>query len=271
MLLGAGAGASAADLYGGSMKDGPMTMAPMMPGPTPSWYARVDGGYAGHDAPSLIEDHYYDLTDTDMENTWTVGGGVGRYFGNGFRGDITLDHRFEADVTGTLADPLSNLPGQRTFGMSSTVVLANLYYDFDFGNRWTPYIGAGLGFTHNETTAGTVTDPCGCLTGTIDGDSNTDVAAALMAGLSVKLRGGTTQMAGGFKDGGVAVDNGRSLFLDVGYRFLYLGEAATGPVNAIYTAPVTGGHGGTGAISQDPVVEDIHAHELRVGLRYNLN
>ncbi len=106
------------------------------------------------------------------------------------------------------------------------------------------------------------------MVGTIEGDSKTDVAAALMAGMSVKLRGGAT--GGSFKDG-YAVDTGRSLFLDVGYRFLYLGEAATGPVTATYTAPVAGGHGGTGTVSQDPVVDDIHAHELRVGLRYNLN
>lgn len=269
-VLGGAAGASAADLYGGSIKDGPVMMAPM-PGPMPSWYVRVDGGYAGYDTPAITEDHYFDLVNTDIDNTWTVGGGIGRYFGNGFRGDVTIDHRFESDVTGNLADPLSNLPGTRTFGLKSTVVLANLYYDFDLGSRLTPYIGVGLGFSHNSTEDGTVNDPCGCLTGTIEGDSQTDVAAALMAGLSVKLRGGTTTVPGSFKDGSVTVDSGRSLFLDVGYRFLYLGEAATGPVNATYTAPVAGGHGGSGTVSQDPIVEDIHAHELRVGLRYNLN
>lgn len=267
-VLGGAAGASAADLYGGSIKDGPMMAAPM-PGPMPSWYVRIDGGYAGYDAPAMTEEHYYDLTDTDIDNNWSLGGGIGRYFGNGFRGDITVDHHFESDASGNLADPLSDLPGVRTFGLKSTAVLANIYYDFDMGNRWTPYIGAGLGFSHNSTSDGTVTDPCGCLVGTIAGDSQTDVAAALMAGMSVKLRGGAS--GGSFKDGYV-VDTGRSLFLDVGYRFLYLGEAATGPVSATYTAPVTGGHAGTGGyVSEDPVVDEIHAHELRVGLRYNLN
>ena len=67
---------------------------------------------------------------------------------------------------------------------------------------------------------------------------------------------------GGIKDGPVAVDSGRGLYLDVGYRFLYLGETATGPVSLTNTS-------GT-IVSRDPTVEDIHAHEFRVGLRYDL-
>ena len=61
------------------------------------------------------------------------------------------------------------------------------------------------------------------------------------------------------------------LSFDAGYRFLYLGEAQTGPVNATYTAPVAGGHAGAGTVSQDPLVEDIHAHQFRLGLRYDIN
>ena len=37
------------------------------------------------------------------------------------------------------------------FDFSSTVVLANLYYDFNRGGRFIPYIGGGIGFAHNET------------------------------------------------------------------------------------------------------------------------
>jgi len=68
--------------------------------------------------------------------------------------------------------------------------------------------------------------------------------------------------AGGIKDGPVAVSAGRNLYLDVGYRFLYLGETATGEVTM---------NDATGTqVSRDPTVEDIHAHEVRVGLRYDL-
>ncbi len=269
-VLGSAQGALAADLYGGGMKDGPVSYAPASSS-APSIYFRIDGGYAAYDDPVMSENGIFDLTNTSIDNSYSLGGGVGMSLGHGFRGDLTYERRFEADASGAVLDPLSDLPGTREFGLESNVFLANLYYDFDTGSRITPYLGVGLGVTNNKTTDGTVVDPCGCLTGTIEGDEETSVAAAFMAGLAVKLRGGT-QTVGSFKDGPISVDTGRGLFLDVGYRFLYLGEAATGPVNATYTSAVVGGHPGTGGyVSEDPKVDDIHAHELRVGLRYQIN
>lgn len=254
LVLGSAQGALAADLGnygGGSIKDGPMMAAPMQAA-SPALYFRFDATRSSYDTPVVTENNLFDLTDSTIDSNWGFGGGVGLYFGRGFRGDITIDRLMESDVSANLADPLSDLPGIRSFGLKSTVALANVYYDFDMGHRFTPYVGLGLGFTRNKTTEGIVTDPCGCLTGTIEGDSTTHVAGAAMAGFQVKLRD--------------------RLSFDAGYRFLYLGEAATGPVNATYTAPVTGGHAGTGGyVSEDPKIEDIHAHQFRLGLRYDIN
>ena len=248
LVLGSAQGASAADLYGGSLKDGPMA-APMAAS-SPSWYVRVDGSYAKFDRPAITEDGIYDLTETSIDNTWGVGGGIGVYFGRGFRGDITVDHNFESDVSATLGDINSPLPGVRKFSLESTVALANLYYDFDMGNRFTPYVGVGLGVTKNKTGAGTVTDLCGCLSGTIDGGEETHAAGALMAGFTVKLR--------------------ERLSFDAGYRFLYLGEVATGPVKATFTA-AHGANGVGSTVSLDPTVDELEAHEFRLGLRYDIN
>jgi opacity protein-like surface antigen len=249
LVLGSAQGASAADLYGGSLKDGPMMAAPMAT-PSPSWYVRVDGNYGAFDTPAVTEDGIWDLTDTSIGNTWGVGGGIGVYFGRGFRGDITVEHNFDADVSATLADVNTTLPGVRDFTLSSTYALANLYYDFDMGNRFTPYIGVGLGVTKNKTGAGTVTDLCGCLSGTIDSGEETHVAGAVMAGFSVRLR--------------------ERLSFDAGYRFLYLGEVATGPVNATFTA-AHGGNAAGSVVANDPLVDEIHEHEFRFGLRYDIN
>ena len=256
ILIGATA-AQAADTYSGGIKDDFVAMAPS----GPSLYVRIDGSYAGHDDPIMVEDGIYDLINTGIGESWTLGGGIGRYLTPTLRGDITYDHRFEADAYGTLQNGLATLPGVRRFGLESDVVLANIYYDFNRGSRFSPYVGVGLGVTHNKTTTGTVSDACGC-TGTIEEDSETHVAGALMAGFTAKLRGGTQTVQGGVKDDPVTVDTGRNLYLDVGYRFLYLGEALTGPIT------MTGSPRGT-LISEDPTVEDIHAHELRVGLRYD--
>ena len=262
LVLGSAQGALAADLgsYGGSIKDGPM-MAPME-APRPSVYFRIDGGYSTFDDPTMTEIGIYDLTEESIDSTWSIGGGIGRNFGNGFRADLTYDHRFEADAEGNLADHQATLEGVRKFGIESDVVLANLYYDFDYGNRFTPYIGVGLGFTRNKTTAGTV-ESCGCTTATIEEGSDTNVAGAAMAGFSLRLRGGEQVVHGGsFKDGPVNVSASRGLYLDAGYRFLYLGGVETGEIVHV---------GGGTIIAEDPTVEDIHAHEFRVGLRYDIN
>ncbi len=256
LVVGSAAGASAADLghHGGGLKDYGYT--PQMAA-SPSWYLRIDGGYAKHDRPYMVEDGVADLTDTKLGEAWTVGGGVGYYFSKNVRGDLTYDHRFKADASGYrydiaqvaaadchAGDPLalsqSSCYGTRSFGLKSDVFLANVYYDFNCRCHITPYLGVGLGVVHHKTTAGTVTNAAG-VTGDIASASSTHVAAALMGGFSWQMR--------------------ERLALDAGYRFLYLGQTATGAV--------TDRQGGI-VIAPDPTVEQIHAHEFRVGLRYDI-
>jgi opacity protein-like surface antigen len=82
--------------------------------------------------------------------------------------------------------------------LNSTVALANLYYDFRGRDHFSPYVGAGLGFTLNE-----IDEKNGA---TLE-DDNIDLAGALMAGFSYRF--------------------GDEWLFDAGYRFLYLGEAQT--------------------------------------------
>jgi opacity protein-like surface antigen len=273
LLAGSVSAASAADLggyRGGSMKDG--GYAPQaVQSAGPAWYFRLDTGVARHDNPYMVEDSSVDLTSTHMGKAWTLGGGVGYYFNKHVRGDLTYDHRFKANVSGNRFDAgqaghvlaaggidpaygcatnaagvvvagSSSCHGTREFGLKSDVFLANLYFDFDCRCAVTPpYLGAGLGVVHHKTTTGHVVDTHGAgVTGTIASGSSTHVAAALMAGFSFQVR--------------------ERMNIDAGYRFLYLGETATGAV--IDTASAK-------AIAPDPTVEQIHAHEFRVGLRYD--
>jgi opacity protein-like surface antigen len=255
-VLGSALSASAADLYGGSIKDAP-EMAPM-PAASAGWYLRVDGGYNWFTTPGVEMDQGYTAHDTKLDGTWSIGGGIGRYFGRGFRGDITVDHLFNSNVSSEFCDCYGTASHAK-FDFSSTVLLANLYYDFNRGGRFVPYIGAGVGFAHNETGAGSVTEDCGC-EGTIGKGSSNSFAAAAMAGISWKIRGGETTYVGGLKDEPVAVNSGHAMYLDVGYRFLYLGDVKTGDITWDVAAP-----------SVDPKLKDITAHQIRVGLRYDLN
>jgi opacity protein-like surface antigen len=273
LLAGSWAGsvtaASAADLggyRGGSMKDsGFAPQAVQSSGP--AWYFRLDGGRTSFDAPTMLEDGVADLTSTHMSKAWTLGGGIGYYFNSHVRGDLTYTRMFNSNVSGYRFDQSqqnfdpanaaagdcdinagvqSSCHGTRSFGLKSDVVLANLYYDIDCRCGFTPYVGAGLGFVRHQTSAGHVIDTVNGqgVTGTIDGASSHHVAGALMAGLTFQVR--------------------ERMSIDAGYRFLYLGQTATGAVKDTFdrtVAPTT--------IAPDPTVEQIHAHEFRVGLRYD--
>lgn len=254
LALGSAFSASAADLNrGGSIKDGYVPAPMAMPSGPSSWYVRGDLGHARFDRPTIIEGDRFEFVNPNIDDQWTFGVGVGYYFSKSVRADITWDHRFETDVTGSVPfgpgpGPLVNFPGHQKFGYQSNVFLANLYYDFDTRSRFTPYIGMGLGFAMNKTTNGTVVDPCAvpCYTdGRIAGDSHRHVAGALMSGFSYNVRD--------------------RLHFDAGYRFMYLGEARTGLITGTPVvppaAPVT---------DPDPRVTDIFAHEFRVGLRWDI-
>lgn len=204
-----------------------------VPAPIPipqyaNWYLRVDGAWGVHGDPDMTVGGIGSLTNEDLESTWTVGGGVGYYFTENVRGDITVDYRFKTEASGT------NTAASRdeSADLSSTLVLANLYYDFGFKKRIRPYAGFGLGVSHNKT-SGRISDDGGGLAFS-DGEGNTGFAAAGMAGLSIALGGRWT--------------------FDTGYRFLYLGDAETDPVPG----------GPPGSLH----IDDVTAHEFRFGLRY---
>ena len=251
LILGTVSTAGAADLYrgGGSMKD---TYMPAIAS-SPVWYVRVDGGIAKYDAPMMVltseTGFQQDLVNTSIGRQWAIGGGVGIYRGN-FRIEGTIEHRFKADVKGDAligfdcpcTGPTNVLVTGKNH-IESTVYLANFYYDFNRDGRFNPYIGAGLGVARNRVSAGSFTSGDGSVSGTIEGHSNTHVAGALMAGVDVKLRD--------------------RLHFDAGYRFLYLGEAATGPTVITSTKAVV-------PVAKDPTIEQLHAHEFRFGLRYDI-
>ena len=215
--------------FGGSFKDGPGGYY----GGGNCWYVRGDFSYADHDEPDMFESNITDFTFEKIDNAWSLGGGVGRYISKHTRFDLTLEYRFETEVSGR--DP--QMSSWHETDLESLVGLANIYYDFGCRCQFTPYIGFGLGFVHHETSRRVITSelPGVPLMGG-PGDEQTDVAAAAMVGFSL------------------AVANG--FLVDAGYRFLYLGDAETGPTDDGLWAPLE--------------IEGILAHEFRVGVRKEL-
>jgi hypothetical protein len=77
-----------------------------------------------------------------------------------------------------------------------------------------------------------------------------------MAGFSLRIdRGGHVPVS--IKDQPMAAEPGR-LHLDVGYRFLYLGDVHTGGIV------------GSAVPTPGPRLDDLTAQEIRVGLRWDI-
>ncbi len=267
MILGSAAGAQSADLYGGhagggSIKDG--YVAPTSCCSRPGWYFRIDGGYSMHNTPKIDADGVL-LDDAKWENGGFIGAGVGMYLGRGFRADFTYDHGFESNLSGTAGAAIvgaGNPPIYAKAAMSRDLFLFNAYYDIETGSRFTPYIGGGIGLAHHSVGTGVLTQNNGGVwtTGVIEPANSTHFAAAAMAGFTVALGGnGCGGGAGGIGGGSSGCGGGAgNMLLDVGYRFVYEGKAKTGDT---YFAGVKG----------DPYASDLNSHEIRAGLRYNLN
>ncbi len=99
---------------------------------TEGWYGRVDGGYS--------VDGNFDFengTDYDLEDNWMAGGGVGYAFPHGFRAEGELAYR-------------TNESDDGTFDIDAWSAMANVYYDFNRGGRFEPYIGLGIGVIDPE-------------------------------------------------------------------------------------------------------------------------
>jgi len=232
LLAGGTVSALAADL--GNMRgDDDSQMASMG---SARWYLRGDVGYDFNHTPSLNENGV-DFDSSSMANSWNYGGGLGWYLSPNWRMDVTAEHHNGAKVSGDVTS--TAFTGTQEFNVSSTVLLANLYYDFTGRAGFNPYLGVGMGWAANHANGGTATDKCGCVSG-IDEATQNNFAWALMAG--------------------VTRDLDRGFSLDVGYRLLDVGGAHTGNLmNKI-----------SQGLNTDPATSALYSNEIRVGIRYDI-
>ena len=114
VLLVAGATGASADYYKG-MKD--MPVATTQPA---SWYVRGDYSHSWMDAGEL-SGAITPFGSLSIDNTWGVGGGVGTYFGRGFRADVTYEWRGKTDVRGNGACGVDTI--STDFDLKSSLLL----------------------------------------------------------------------------------------------------------------------------------------------------
>jgi opacity protein-like surface antigen len=217
--------------------------------PTSRIYIRADMSYAFQRAMDtqhfgVYSDYgrYTDPTDVrELDDTVGAGVGAGMRFGHNLRGDITLDVRQKAKFSSESWQPYASALLYGEADVRSTVALANIYYDFARGGQFTPYIGAGIGFSYNETSSAQGINANNLQAYDFQGQSKTDFAWALMAGVSKNMG---------------------ALEIDLGYRYLNMGDAS-------YDLDVNC-HGSC-LIQAGADIIDLNAHEIRLGLRYNVH
>jgi opacity protein-like surface antigen len=278
-----------------SYKDMGAPAAVPVPAPIPvaeyrsAWYFRFDAGLGVISDPDIsgsVDDLYGApggpigpdplampaWFDSDFDTFLTLGGGVGYYFGNGWRVDGTIEKRSKDDVTidgfttwdgihgdinpvvyGEIdPDGGSRLDWSESTKLDGTLWMANLYYDFAARGSFTPYIGVGLGFVWNEISRNAVAvgrtcaDAVACAaddytvsgaTSASDKADKVSLAAAAMVGFSY--------------------DVNDIVAVDMGYRYLFM-QGASATLNM-------------GDAVSRVEIGDQHVHQLRAGLRFNVN
>ncbi|KPH81632.1 MULTISPECIES: outer membrane protein [Bosea] len=184
-----------------------------------------------------------------------AGVGIGYQFNNYLRFDITGEYR---GATANGRDQLSynfGVPTNQTniyrADVATFVGLVNAYIDLGTWNCLTPYLGVGVGFA-NHTVNGLsdqgINQAVGAQFGNASyayGDSanKTDFAWALMAGVSYDVTS--------------------NLKLDIGYRYLNMGDGPTiglGGANGLLANP-----------SSSVRFKGIDSHDVRIGMRWNFS
>jgi opacity protein-like surface antigen len=179
----------------------------------PTWfYVRGDVGASfSRDAGGSIDD--------DLGTATLFNAGIGFKILPFIRTDLTLTYR-----TGYEIDSNQLVPGSSaTTDVTNLTGMLNAYYDFPEFGRFQPYIGFGVGLAYNDVdsvNAGGVT---------LSGESSTDFAWQVGLGTAIALVPGVA--------------------IDLGYRYVDLGEVETGR---------SGGLGLSG---------DLTAHEVMAGIR----
>jgi opacity protein-like surface antigen len=161
-------------------------------------------------------------TDSHLGNGMIASLGVGIKT-KWLRTDVTIDYAAPVTYSGTVA-----ASGDTTAKIQATTALFNGYLDLGTWYRVTPYIGAGVGAAYVHLSDYTSTGA------PFVGDTGRDQWKFAWAGMA-----------------GVAFPIARNMLIDVGYRYLNIGDVSTGS-NA------------TGQMT----FKNLAAHEARIGLRW---
>jgi opacity protein-like surface antigen len=244
--------ASAADLGGwgrGSIKDDRIHAPRSAASPC---YFRADVGYSGSTTPGLrwtgdtdpdpASTYLSDVVrNTSMDATWTGGVGLGCGSGSrGFRYEFMLGYHGERALAGRTVpfDYAGDYTARSIHsGITSYTGMVNGYFDLGNIRGFVPYVGLGVGLAYHQMDDYRFEIP-GPVPFRVSGDNDLTLAWSAMAGFAYQV-------------------SDRAI-LDFGYRYIDLGRAATSRTDNFSFTP------------SKLSVDDMGAHEFKIGLRYHL-
>ncbi|HEX3496026.1 MAG TPA: outer membrane beta-barrel protein [Methylocella sp.] len=231
-----------------------------------NWYIRGDLAYAQETFPNISPFTFG--SSPSVLNTYSAGIGFGYKVNNYFRTDLILDYRSQIHAIGSdttncfinVANPTPLQPNPRPATCNGNFdseihrsdLLANAYLDLGTWSGFTPYIGAGAGFTwarNNQSVKFTLNGlPCQASCGFTDGSNIVTFADFDHNQSSMTYQFAWAVMAG------VSIAMTDHALLDVGYRFLDLGTVT-----------------GLSSVTGTSVTQRVRANEVRAGVRYMID
>jgi opacity protein-like surface antigen len=259
--LAAFAGMAALFTTAASAADLPPYLPPIHMPPPPieeaatGWYLRGDIGMTNQEFKGLFQ-RLYNTPGTSVEQVgqgWDsspfFGIGLGYKLNDWLRADVTGEYRGKATFHGSDNVRFDGGQGVDNYSGSKSewVFLANAYVDLGTWAGITPYIGVGIGTAYNKIHSfrdDGIIFIGGNLTNGVayaDDASKWNLAWAVHAGLTYKVT--------------------PSMSIDLGYRYIDLGSAETGPTRAFDGSFVNGG---------PFIFNDIYSHDFKLGVRWML-
>jgi opacity protein-like surface antigen len=208
------------------------------------WYLRGDIGMTNQKVGNLDNVLYATAVglqevDRGFDSSMLFGLGVGYTFNHWLRADITGEYRSSANFHGL--DIYTGGTDEYRARKYEWLFLANLYTDLGTWWGFTPFLGAGLGFSYN-TIASFIDINTPNLGVAFGADtSKFSFAWALHAGLAYQVTNNFT--------------------IELAYRYVNLGDAESGDL-VTYT--------GVNNVNNPMLFNDLTSHDVKLGVRWLL-
>jgi opacity protein-like surface antigen len=210
---------------------------------TGGWYLRGDIGFSNQKVDELTSPAYTSAVTVlkkEVDAAPFGGLGVGYQFNNWFRVDVTGEYRGGAAFRGL--DSYGAGSNDYWGTKSEWLFLGNAY--IDLGTWWcfTPFVGAGIGYSRNTISNWRDINNQTGATAYADTNSQWEMAWALHAGVAYKVTPNFTA--------------------EFAYRYVSLGDFATTDMI---------GFNGTNAVYNPLQLNNVTSHDFKLGLRWNLS